>query len=310
MTFILGINLSDRLILAADTKISKLNEEKKRETVGYCVKLHQFSNGEENTNDARFVSCMFAGNKRFAMYLAGELTKAFENKKLPTDIIELKNRIDGFMKKIISLYTGKSVEKKCKMIFAGVSARVKTFDVERLSEIVGDGAGAGKIEDVNIAESMKLGWNNGVGRLVGVPHQSLFSFVISERDGKFGILEEANTFRLIDGGSYILDGEKRKEILKYFLNKREISQEGKDVVNYIRNLYNETIGGAITLGYIDKRGAMVNVEYGIDRSKSKSKTNWSLKIIGNTFLAIDPSGEEFDLAKGWYQDEDDGGLEI
>ncbi len=224
MTFIVGINLSDRLLLASDTKITKKSGDR-REIVGYCIKLQQFVDGEfikENIARLNHIACMFAGNKEFIRFLSAKLSIAFEKKQLPIDINDLIKNIEKYLREIVPKYEGKN--KRCRMIFAGTSSDpnvLKTFEFDRLSYLIGPQAG--KIEDPNLVEAINIGELDGRG-VIFVPDQKIFSFDIDENRSIFELSEVGKTYSIIDGGAHNLTEERKNELLKYFLNKRDIEK--------------------------------------------------------------------------------------
>jgi hypothetical protein len=135
MTFILGVNLSDRIYLVADSLATKMVNGK-REIAGYCLKLLQMGPSDHSA----FISCLFAGNKKFINYLFGRIDNALDAKILSTDINELLSQIDPFIKEIVPEYPGPIEHRRCKIIFAGCSnakGSVKPFKLDNLSQAIG-----------------------------------------------------------------------------------------------------------------------------------------------------------------------------
>lgn len=310
MTLILAANLTDRIILAADSKITKINNGK-REVVGYCLKLFQYNNRslegkivEKREDLGNFISCMYAGSKDFIFYIHQKLSVAFEQGELSADINVLQSQVYDFFKKITPEYNGR---KKGLIIFAGVSlgGAKKIFSFKRLSEIVGPDAF--RLEDANVVGAMQFAssksdfaplMNQQTGAFV--PDQRVFSFEIDEENSIFGVGKVGGTYSIVAGGSTIINNELEKKVLRHFLDKRDITKEGSDIVNFIRNNFSDTIGGAVVLGSIDVKGALTHIFYNIDRSGKVSDRNWSVEIDDNNIWAIDPLGKKIDLIQGFF----------
>lgn len=287
MTLIMALNLTDRVILAGDTKVTN---SLTKNTLGYALKVLQFSD-----SDGSFVSCAFAGNKHFIMYLAGEIQRAIERGGLNTDINELLITIASFFKKVVPTYPGKDNTKKCFMIFAGVSKNpnlLKAFDADAFSEILG--GGPGKIEDENLLFAMQTGF-----KALPCREQRIFSFEINSTKNIFGIGNVGGVYSFIFGGSTQIEPGIQKQIRKIFLDKRKIEDEAKDVINLLRGKYSDTIGGAINIGFIDQRGVLSFVGYEVDRKGKPNDVNWSTKY-NDKIIAVSPTGEEYDLVKGFH----------
>lgn len=318
MTFILAANLTDRILLAADSKVTLDN--KQHDVVGYSIKLVQYNDQAIRSDRVvrsrdelgNCISCMFAGNKDFILFLHKKLSVAFESGELSADINILLNQVSEYFGRIIPEYDGK---KEAFMIFAGVTLdnSIKMIDFNRISEILGKQAG--QISDPNIAGALQfLSHQRTSGKItmvplmdretnLFVPGQLTFSFAIRERSSTFGIDRVGGALSIISGGSFSMDKDLEKQLLSYFLSKRDIEKEGIDIINFIRNKFSDTIGGAVIFGYIDKvKKALTHVSYEIDRSGGYNERNWSLKIDGKNFLAIDPKGQEIDLIQGFFND--------
>ncbi len=291
MTFILGVNLSDKIYLAADSMIShKVNGAYK--PAGYCVKL--ISMAVEGQELSSAFSCMFSGNKFFIDYIFTKIDYALSKRKLSTDINELISQIDPFMKQIIPKYHG-SASRIAKFIFAGCSNApnsVKHFNLENLNNVLGPQAG--HIDDINAVHGIQYGF------LPDIPDQKIFSYVIDERTNQFGIEEIGEMYSIICGGSKNLTKQEKYAILRHFLNKRDEKNESKDIINFLRNQFSDSIGGAVTLGVIDKQKRLIYYGYDIDRSNGIHHKNWSLKLDNRGLIATDPQGKEYNLVDGFY----------
>ncbi|MEN9912939.1 MAG: hypothetical protein RLY66_347 [Candidatus Parcubacteria bacterium] len=301
MTFILAVNLSDRIYLAADSMATKMVNGK-REVAGYCLKLVPMGPMDHSS----FVNCLFAGDKAFINYIFKRLDSALDEKIISTDINELLQHIDEFMKRIVPEYPGPIHKRSCKIIFAGssnISGFVKKFRLDNLSDALGPEAG--HLDDPNAVQGIQLGF-------VSVPDQKIFSYVIDVENNNIGIDEVGEMYSLIYGGSKKLTNEEKRLLLKHFLSKRTHQDEVRDIVNFLRSQFTDSIGGAITLGEIDYRKRLIYTGYKIDRSNKVHHTDWSFTVkvksgnglidisTGTGLIATDPEGKEYDLGQGFY----------
>lgn len=291
MTLILGVNLSDKIYLAADSLISR-KVGNKYEPAGYCTKLISMS-GKDHMPHSSF-SCMFSGNKSFADYLFRRMDQALDINELSTDINDLISKIDLFMKKVVPEYTGSPVNRVVKIIFAGCSNApnsVKRFKLENLNKALGPEAGY--IDDAHVVQGIQLGF-------VSVPDQKIFSYVIDDRANQFGIEEVGEMYSVICGGSKKLTEQEKHALLKHFLSKRAEEDEAKDIVNFLRRQFSDTIGGAITLGVIDYRKRLIYFGYDVAKTGKYHHSNWSVKLDDKGLMATDPDGREHNLIDGFY----------
>ena len=307
MTFIVAINLSDRIYLAADSLVSRRIGDKK-EPAGYTLKLISIASEKSlqeasakpvnEQNAPSTVSFLFAGNRSFVHYIFKRLNDGLDSGELNTDINELIKLVDPYLKKVVPEYDGPVSNRVCKIIVAGCSNlknSVKRFNMQNLHNALGPEAG--HIDDTNAVQGIQLGF-------VNAPDQKIFSYIIDDRANLFGIEEIGDMYSVISGGSRVLTKEEKAKLLRYFLSKRNPEAEGMDIVNFIRNQFSDSIGGAVTLGYIDHRKRLIYFEYDINRSGKLHKTNWSFRIdnLPDTFrfMATAPDGKECDLIKGFY----------
>ena len=322
MTFILAANLSDRIYLAADSLVSRRVGDA-RESVGYTLKLISMASeqslieaskknpSELSANPPSSISVMFSGNRSFAHYVFVCLNYGLDSGELSTDINKLIQQIDSYLKREVPKYNGSAADRICKLIIAGCSTSknsVKPFSFENLSNALGPQAG--HIDDAHAVHGIQFGF-------VNAPDQKIFSYNIDDRDGSFGIGEIGEMYSVITGGSKKLTEAEKQKLLKYFLSKRNPDSEGKDIVQFIRNNFSDSIGGAVTAGYIDHRKRLVYFGYDIGKTGKTHKSNWSFRIENlpdqTRFMATGPNGEEYDLIESFYGfrgNYDDANLEL
>ena len=322
MTFLLAANLPDRIILASDSKVTKITNSQ-RIIAGYSIKLVQYIDRPINKDIkvknpyelGNFVSCMYAGNKSFSLFIHNRLVSAFEYGQLSADINILQQQINDFFSAIVPTYDG---VKECTIIFAGnsLNGSNKIANFKSLTRLIGKGGG--KIEDPVIAGGLRFAstepdiiplYNPNSNTFI--PEQKIFSFKIHEEKSIFGIDRIGDTYSIISGGSFTIDNYLETELLRYFLNKREIDKEANDIINFIRNKFSDTIGGAVILGYIKaSRGALNYLSYDIDRSGQINDKNWSVSFEDNSIFAIDPTNNKINLVQGFFDKQGDNSLYI
>ena len=76
------------------------------------------------------------------------------------------------------------------------------------------------------------------------------------------------------------------------MSKRDDESEGRDIVNYLRRQFSDTIGGAVVLGVIDRRKRLIYYTYQIDRSGSPHHTNWSVTLDDRGLVVTHPDYTE------------------
>ncbi len=313
MTFILAANLSDRILLATDTVVTRLSADGSRGVVCYYPKLQHFSNG----NNTQFVSFLFAGNLGYARFLSRKISGALDEGRLPCDIVDLQREIPSF---ITDFSTGYPDKKKATFIVAGrtYDGSLDLVDFGRFSEIIGPSAG--QVTDPVMVAALQMAskigglekWNGRVP--VMLPRQAIFRVSIDENKNVFEVSDLLGKHQMMTAGTRLLTREEENKLLRFFLDKRAIEVEGKDLVNFMRNQFSDSIGGAVMLGYIDGRegvSPLRYVGYELDRSSgTNSDKNWSFRITDGKFIAVSPNNEEIDLLTSHYEEAAEGGLEI
>lgn len=312
MTFILAANLSDRVLLASDTVVTKQVGDI-REIVCYYPKLQQFSNSTPN----RFVSCLFAGDLQFAKFFSKKIAGYIDDGRLPADIAQLHAALPGFLALIMPQFPGR---KKLTAIFAGTvyGMPFHTINFDRVSDILG--GEAGHITDATLVQAMEIASRGGgLEKLDGkilVPgsSQEIFQMEIDESKNLINISKRLGTYNILTTGSKSLNTREQHELLRYFLDKREITSEGTDLVNYMRNQFNDTIGGAVMLGVIEgnSHGGMSFIKYDVVRDPVKpSQKNWSLSVNASGIIATGPNYEKVDLLASHFDEKtEQGGLDL
>lgn len=274
--------------MVADTLVTRLNASGEFEPVDYTLKNVQFSSKDMKS----FVSCSFAGNRALSFFFFKKIQNAIEEGVLSTDINQLLLQIPDFLKETIISYEGSGSNRICKMIFAGISLKTKKlFNLKNLSKAIGNEAG--HINDRFAVQGISSGF-------VDVPDQKMFSFLIDERVGKFGIEEIGDMYSVITGGSADISEEEKRSMVKHFATYNTIEKESQEIIQYFRNNFSKTIGGAITLSYMENNDpGFHHAGYVIDRQNPNFHvSNWSLNI--ENMHATDPEGKVHDLVKSFY----------
>jgi hypothetical protein len=135
MTMIVGFNLSDKLYLAADSRVTVDNGLKADNVLKIMPILEQIPWAERNENQ---ISVAIAGDVRYAAFLYFEIHEALKQKKLSTDIRELFGQIDTFCAVLADkwLFELKQPMAEAVLLFAGVWAgRTKKLNPQRVQEL-------------------------------------------------------------------------------------------------------------------------------------------------------------------------------
>jgi hypothetical protein len=315
MTFILAANLSDRILLATDTVATKKNPDGTREVVCYYPKLQHFSNGKPGD---QFLACLFAGDLEFAKFLSGVLTSAIDAKTLPADIVLLHAALPDFLAVTVPKFSGL---KRATFILAGTSydGSLRTINFDHISRLLG--GSAGHIDDPVLVQAMQMasrigGLEKWKGKVpVILPRQEIFQVKIDEGRSLLDVSDLHGSYSLLTAGTKSLTPAEQDVILRHFLDNRDIENEGKDLVNFMRNQFSDSIGGAVMLGVMDanvKRGALTYVTYDIARDSTKPlPLNWSFEIDAKSMYAVDPQGVSHDLLTSHYgKGSESGGLDL
>lgn len=136
MTLIVGLNLSDRLYLGGDTRVS-FSDGTFSDNI---IKIGHISGdpypllGQKNPNT---IFCAVAGDLEFADYLYQEVKDAIQNKEISDDIRLLYEQIcDLFKLRIDKWLTNGNSYRRCCMIFGGMfSDRKKSIDILKLENL-------------------------------------------------------------------------------------------------------------------------------------------------------------------------------
>lgn len=314
MSFILAANLSDRILLATDTVATKKLPDGSREVFCYYPKLQHFSNGKPGN---QFVACLVAGDLKFARFITGELASAIDARVIPADIVKLHEALPNFLANVLPKFEGM---KRGTFILAGTAhdGTLRTINFDNMSRILG--ASAGKIDDPILVQAMQMaskigGLEKWGGKIpVMKPRQEIFQVKINEDESLLEISDLFGSYSLITAGTKLLTPTESDGILRHFLDRRDIENEGRDLVNFMRNQFSDSIGGAVMLGTMNtdvQNGALTYVTYDIARNPEKPlPLNWSFKIDDQGMFAVDPQGNTVDLLKSHFGAEDAGGLDL
>lgn len=308
MTFIMGLNLTDRLYLAADSKVTARQKDGSVQDRGYCIKLLNFAN-KQNT---AFMSCAIAGNKRFARFICGQIAEDCQNEKVSLDIHEFRRSIEEYLRSIIRDYP-KAEGRRCQLLFAGVGQKVgeyaKPFDGEKFHKIFSAkfGEGGGRIDDGSLAGAIQL------GAILNHDHRMFLveiegdEIVVKDGGGAYSVLVGGSKHRWQQG--YKWDEIHSEGLAAYFLDKRTPEKETEDVLNFMRRGFNDVIGGAVMIEFIDARRRPIPVAYQIGKGTNPA-LNWSIDYQ-NGIWGIDSEGSRYNLLDGFYKDEPaDAGLDL
>ena len=139
MTLIMALNLSDRIYLAADTRVTKKPDMETADNIMKIAPVWGRSLPGQPFYDKNEVFIAVAGDVEFASFFYNELKEAISKKRLPSDIRELYKNIDDFARGLVDRWMtelGKEY-RNCCIIFGGTSRyRNKKIDRQKLKVII------------------------------------------------------------------------------------------------------------------------------------------------------------------------------
>ncbi len=135
MTLIVGLNLSDRLYIAADTRLTAKDKSYTDNIVKVVLLSGQMDILPEIEN-SNTLCMVVAGHLGFATFLYKEIKKSISEKLLPTDVRELQLIIVGYIKEKTNEWLKSNHYASCVMIFAGMHCeREKVIDTGRFNKL-------------------------------------------------------------------------------------------------------------------------------------------------------------------------------
>jgi len=135
MTMIVGFNLSDKLYMAADSRVTVDNGLKADNVLKIMPILEQIPWEERNDNQ---ISVAIAGDVRYAAFLYTEIHEALKQKILSHDVRELFSQIDTFCEGLTDkwLFELKQPLAEAVLLFSGVWAkRTKKLNPKRVEDL-------------------------------------------------------------------------------------------------------------------------------------------------------------------------------
>src|SRR5574343_807875 len=144
MTMIIGLNLSNRLYLAADSRVTSFSEKNQQiigtsDNILKIMPLWGKNILDQGFFDENYISMAVAGNVEVATYFYNEITQSLKNGGLNTDIRIFYDQIDNFIKDRVNYWTltlGKPY-KNCTLLFAGISpTRNKQINLTKLQSLI------------------------------------------------------------------------------------------------------------------------------------------------------------------------------
>ncbi len=135
MTMIVGLNLSDRLYLAADTRASFSDGTKKDDALKILPLLDRVVYPKNN------IAVAVAGHVTSATFFREKIYSALSGKKLSGDIRAFYTEIEGFLDAAIVEWVdaGRPLDADCCLLFAGIyEGRNKIVSEEKLTALVAE----------------------------------------------------------------------------------------------------------------------------------------------------------------------------
>jgi hypothetical protein len=137
MTLIMGLNLSDKIYTAADTRITLTPGGEKVDNIMKISTIWGKRVYPQPFYDKNTLEMAVAGDLSFASFFHDKIIESLHNKKLPSDVRELWKRIDDFGRKVVDLWLqeGGEYQDFC-AIFSGSSGyRNKMVEPEILNKL-------------------------------------------------------------------------------------------------------------------------------------------------------------------------------
>ncbi|MBN1778760.1 MAG: hypothetical protein JW816_00855 [Candidatus Buchananbacteria bacterium] len=139
MTLIAGLNLSDRLYLMADTRVT-VNDQIKIDNVCKIMPIYGKTILDRECKDENHISLATAGNLEFINFLYKAINDALAKKQLSGDIRKLYDEIDEFIKPKVDYWLSglkKDYKKSCCLLFAGTcDSRPKKINPKKLQKML------------------------------------------------------------------------------------------------------------------------------------------------------------------------------
>lgn len=140
MTLVMGLNLSHKLYLAGDTRVTRRISDGSHIYIDNVLKVvplwgKGIRDQKFHNNDS--ISVAVAGDVAFATYLYKKIGNALNLNMLSSDIRKLSDTLEPFLKERVDLWLRKHPHSVCCLLFAGVSAkRKKRISKEKLEELL------------------------------------------------------------------------------------------------------------------------------------------------------------------------------
>jgi len=159
MTLIIGLNLSDKLYLAADTRATdqKGNHFDNVIKIAHLVTLRFHKIDKQNIDkivNEGYISVAVAGNIRLASFIYKNIQESIQSRSLSSDIRELYDSLDEPWSIEMAnkwLDSGNKYEKTCCLMFAGTfSDRPKQVSIPRVNELMEIYEKNRKVSNVNL----------------------------------------------------------------------------------------------------------------------------------------------------------------
>lgn len=132
MTLIAGFNLSNRLYLVSDTRVTIKPSNEYRDNINKTGCIWGKSISPQSFYDDNWIYVAVAGNLEFATYFVNEVRVAIGNKELSSDIRILKDQIESFAIKVVNSWTldlNKGY-RDISVIFGGVNNKIKKKKID------------------------------------------------------------------------------------------------------------------------------------------------------------------------------------
>ena len=162
MTLVVGLNLSDRIYLAADSRATNIQNGNKEDNILKIMPVWGRNVLDQGRFDDNFISLAVAGDIGLATFLYKKITTSIKAGEISSDIRRLLDDLDkNFFKDLVDIWLAKNpYNKSCYLLFGGLCfLRNKKISLEKLEELVSEYNNANieyKKERPQIEELLKI----------------------------------------------------------------------------------------------------------------------------------------------------------
>lgn len=142
MTLIIGLNLSNKIYLAGDTRVTSHNNANPKNVtrIDNILKLDLIwgnSVRPQNKYDDNSISVAVAGDVQFASFLVKGIKSALNDGSLSSDIRLLAEGAEDILRNLVDFWLAKNEYRRCCLLFGGTTkVRPKNISEDRLKKLI------------------------------------------------------------------------------------------------------------------------------------------------------------------------------